>query len=202
MRRHWKKLALLLAATAIAASVLFALLSREPEPSYQGRSLTQWATAYPNNLFPGWLQDPQEQAEADALLHMGTNVFPLLTKWAVAEPPKWSKPLDFLCGKFPSLRGNGLVASVYSKANRQPMLAQAAFVLLGTKATPALPELARIAADTQKTNQAAHATQAIDTILVALPLPVLNTLLTNRDPTIRARATKRIDDLRNRHKMP
>jgi hypothetical protein len=194
VRRHWKKLALLLGA-ALAACILFALFSGQPEPSYQGRSLTQWVVSHTNHVMPitrifgrtgefRWAR-PVDEAETDALLHMGTNVFPFLTEWAVAAPPKWRKPLDFICVKLPSLKKNSLLASLFQTADRQTGAARA-FHLLRTNAAPALPQLARIAANTQNTNQAAQAVQTIDNILVCFPPEAF---LNHPDPIIREQAT-------------
>ena len=193
MRRHWKKLALLLAGIAIAACVLFATFSGQPEPSYQDRTLRQWVMLWTNTVsFPA--TDPKQEVVADALLHMGTNVFPFLTKWAIAEPPKWLKPLDFLCAKFPSLRKNSLVASAYSNTQRQSFQALRGLLILGTNAAPALPELARIAASTPKTLQREIALSYIDGILMSYPPSVLPKLLPQLDPITRSRAAKILAD--------
>jgi hypothetical protein len=187
VRRHWKKLALFLAAVLTCAflATVARSLTTPPQPSYQGRSLSQWVLGHTDLSFT----QPMREAEADALQHMGTNVLPYLVEWAV-QAPKWRQPLDRLCRTFHPLTNNNLVASAYSSARRKQSLAKVAFSLLGTNAAPALPELARIAASTRNTGQQTRARENIASILIAYPDPDLNTFLSHPDPIIRSEAAR------------
>jgi hypothetical protein len=153
VRRHWKKLALSFAVAAAAGCLLFALLSREPEPSYQGRRLSEWL-----------LNPPSLHAESAALLHMGSNALPCLVNWACAPPPKWRKSIADFCLNHPKTVPN----FVTTWAAKPLLLCNAtsdAFWMLDTNAYPALPQLSFMMI---KTNNEASAQGAYRSIIAAL----------------------------------
>jgi hypothetical protein len=153
MRRHWKKLALLVAATALAASVLFAICGGEPEPTYQGRTLSDWL-----------LDARSPTAEAEALVHMGTNALPHLVKWACNPPPKWRESIANLCLNHPKMAPKPLTDWL----NKRTFLHNAtigAFSLLDTNAYPALPQLSLIVTNTKDEASALSAYSSISVIL-------------------------------------
>jgi hypothetical protein len=167
MRRHWKKLALVLAALATCA--LFAVLASDPQPSYQGRKLSEWinhrdTTTDTNN------------SELDALLHMGTNTLSHLVDWACPDPtPQWKVAIVDNCLKHQSgpnqsnltVRLAIWLLGKYARAD----YANRALGLLGTNAYPALPELANRIADAQNQPSATRARYATISVLYGWPPP-------------------------------
>ena len=134
---------LLLLAAGLLVFVLWALLARNREPSFQGRSLTQWLTIcqmrWPDGVKPNQI----EQAE-QAVRHIGTNALPHYLKCIAYEPAPWQKSLSRLIDRLPDpLRGNHLAASLtYSGTSLEhASLASLGFELLGPQAVPAIPEL-------------------------------------------------------------
>ena len=160
MRRHWNKLALLLPALGVAMCVLLALSGGEPEPSYHGRKLSEWIKTLD---FRGMGRE-----ETDALLHMGTNAFPLLVKWACYTPPKWRQSLQRFCDEHQRTIPR-FVDDWAFKCDLRREHALRAFTRLRANAYPALPELNLAASqrhDQAKTNAAAW---CIFLILKGLP---------------------------------
>ena len=91
---------LLLLAAGLLVFVLWALLARNREPSFQGRSLTQWLTIcqmrWPDGVKPNQI----EQAE-QAVRHIGTNALPHYLKCIAYEPAPWQKSLSRLIDRLP-----------------------------------------------------------------------------------------------------
>ncbi len=147
IRGRWFRLALLLA--AIVACALFAtlavVLTKDPQPSYQGRKLSEWIACR------------DKASEVDALLHMGTNIFPYLVKWvAPNRPPKWRSTIVLFCLDHESnttLRLAGWLEQDGTRAYD----ANRALGLLGTNAYPALPLLNEMTMDQLKADTAARA---------------------------------------------
>ena len=136
-RRH----ILILLACGLAVG-LYALLSGLREPSYQGKSLSQWVADL----------DPQGRPEsakaAEAVRHMGTNAIPYLLEWMrYIQPPGKAKCLDafdnaayWLQERLGAKGDWGLVDHRLMKAEEVTL----AFRVLGEGATNAVVELTRI----------------------------------------------------------
>ena len=67
-----------LGAGLVLIAVVWAI-SRDREPSYNGRRLSEWVDLLP---------EKQEEA-SDAIHHMGTNTFPMVLKWLRSGPAPW-----------------------------------------------------------------------------------------------------------------
>jgi hypothetical protein len=67
-----------LGAGLVLMAVVWAVL-RDREPTYDGRTLSEWA-----GLSPG-----REKEGSDAIRHMGTNTFPTILKWLRYKPSPW-----------------------------------------------------------------------------------------------------------------
>lgn len=124
---------LLLAITAIAS---------DPEPTYQGRSLSEWLRDLdPHGMYPA--NDPPP--EIVAIRKIGTNALPLLLKWIQAEDP-WEAPKPNL-------------APCYNMPRSER--AARAFAILGDTAVPAVPKLTRFALTTRNEQRADRCIDAL-----------------------------------------
>jgi hypothetical protein len=109
--------ALLVAATSNAA---------DQEPSYKGRTLTEWTRDIDPHLA---VMVGHEPPEWTAINRMGTNAIPTLLRWmAEKDPPEPKKPN---------------LAPCYTLVRSER--AELAFHILGETARPAIPELTRLA---------------------------------------------------------
>jgi hypothetical protein len=142
--------AVALLAVALLAVALLALPRPKPppaEPSYQGRTLTQLAMLSPNAH-----NNNRTSAEAKAAVRaIGTNALPCLLAWLSAYPDH--EPIkqavghitDQLPDRFPFQSARQWGAD--DPAILHFEVAAYLFGILGPDATPAIPELERIATD-------------------------------------------------------
>lgn len=101
-------------------------LSNPKEPSYQGKSLSEW------------LNESDEVRAREALAEMGTNAIPFLLKSIADKDSPLKKKLLKLAGKQSVINFN-----IYSAQAKQ-LEAMAGFELLGAKAAPAIPALEKL----------------------------------------------------------
>jgi hypothetical protein len=130
VRRHWKKLALLLAGIAIAAPVIFAVFGGKSEPSYQGRTITDWIDD----------RNAPDETVAEAFRQMGTNALPYLVSWTCPTNSKWKDSISRFAFKHQSTLPQVFLNWVNRDTHRM-FKAEQAFGLLRTNAYPALPLL-------------------------------------------------------------
>ncbi len=144
IRRHPKILLLLLGLCLIICA-RYAFRSRPPDPSYNGRPLSEWLLLYGRSN--GHLQsDAVSQEAAMAIRHIGTNALPLLLAWSDYEPPMLRYHLTTFAQKMPSwLQRSRPMQRLYTnlEADERSRYAVYAFAALGQTASPAIPELAR-----------------------------------------------------------
>ena len=192
MRRHWKKIALLLA--AIIVCVLSAIAARsfitDPPPSYQGRKLSEWISCQ------------YTDAETAALVQMGTNALPYLVDWACPKQhPRWRRALIQLLQKSqPTRRLSAWLDTDKVRAG----CARGALGLLRTNAYPALPQLASLIAAAHSSQEAFYPQYSTLAILYGNrpTTPYMRTLeqraFNDPNPTIRQAATNVLEivDLR------
>jgi len=127
-----------------AVLVLCAVLRpRDDEPSYQGRTLSEWLTVYEDNrVGPLVKRDPELTKQAkDAVLHIGTNALPLLVGWLDYEPEKWRYRAADVGAM---LGGNRLMRIAAGKRMVRSGYALTAFEILGPQAAPAVPALTKL----------------------------------------------------------
>jgi hypothetical protein len=150
----WKrKRALLLAVCLLLATALVALLARDSEPHYQGRSLSKWLVVYRN--YSG-----SREAE-QAIRTIGTNALPYLLQWIRQEPPFWRQAMFRVLPKPISQRVyNLIIMPGYDRAAR----ATWAFGILGTNAASAIPELTTMIHDPTRPNTAGRAIVALSSL--------------------------------------
>lgn len=115
------------AAAVLAASCLiaFAAAADQNEPTYQGRSLTDWTREFdPHEIVPVGREPPAWIA----IRHVGTNAIPTLLQWiAEKDPPEPPKPHLSPC-------------YTMTRSERAKM----AFFILGETAKPAIPKLTEL----------------------------------------------------------
>jgi HEAT repeat protein len=155
----------------LALGILAALIlafTRPREPSYKGRSLSHWVQRY----FQGRSWDYGQDVEADeAVQHIGTNAIPYLLAWLRTEEPAWQPKWKELTDRLPEpIRPKKQFPVRYGVPG--------AFGALGAEARTALPELTKLAHDTNHLATAFLATWALGKIKLEDIWP-LATVLTN-----------------------
>jgi hypothetical protein len=144
-RQKW----FLLLGGVVVAIALMALVTQDREPSYQGRSLSNWIASYdPSNLE---IDSTTNQVIAAAMRQFGTNALPFLLQWLRYETPRSGvkSTLRSLVRKLPYGMTPDALAS-WAHIDQQEFRAfsaVAAFALLGDDARPAIPELSKLMND-------------------------------------------------------
>jgi HEAT repeats len=134
----------MIAAAALILSVSWFIHTRDHEPVYDGRSLTDWLIAYGNAP----VGDPTSEKAANAVRHIGTNALPFLINWVDQYQPmspsryklystveKWG----------PGAPGDQFFMEIIASRMLREARAISAFEILGETAGDAAPELERIA---------------------------------------------------------
>jgi hypothetical protein len=189
-----RKTQLVLAACGLLAIFLIGLFRLGTEPSYQGRSLSSWLEKYRaqaaigrfdlNNWIPSLppvarLESPQAKEAAEAVRHIGAKAIPWLVSWMRFRPSPWKTRLLNYARKLPPAVQNSrpVLWLGPEKGFSRIDLALNGFVILGATATPAIPELAKIAADPS----APGSKEAIRALVELGPpaVPTLTNLLTS-----------------------
>src|SRR6266704_5619607 len=130
-----KKRGLLLAVlfVALLGGVVW-MLSRPPEPAYQGKPLSAWLEEINAYGVPG----DTNQAAFVAFREMGTNAVPALLKIIESGDPPFERMVDKLN------RMQSLVDFPVRGAWRQRSSASFALYAMGAKAKPAFPTLTNL----------------------------------------------------------
>ena len=141
-----------MAAAIVITVIVVAAWPGEKEPEYQGKKLSEWAEPYASlaEEISQERQDLLKNEDADAIRHMGTNALPFLLKWTREKPPHWRKQMAAIGRKMPYVisRYNSPASWIYGDPGfSRPTAAAWAFWVLGSQASPAVPELTRIASD-------------------------------------------------------
>ena len=167
-----RRLILGLLALGILTALIFAFI-RPREPSYQGRSLSQWLVK-----FDTWDSSLAAQAEAeDAIRHMGTNVIPHLLRYIRhEESPGTSKALTTV----QTLLAKAGINWELTGRERVPR-AERALIALGLDANAAIPELVRLMNDPKAPRTACAAAATLTSIGTREALPPVLTVLTNKN---------------------
>jgi hypothetical protein len=162
-----KRRVLIVISGCLAAAVIGFLLwprAREREPEYNGIALSAWLTRC-------FSSSPTEQAMgADAVRQMGTNVLPTLTRWIQYETPGWRKQLWRLGAK-PSFlnRNETMRLLLVGKPANRAILAEGGFAILGPGASNALPDLRRLANNSEAPDTQGRAVRCITHVARFLP---------------------------------
>ncbi len=178
----------LLLVCALVAGVALMLLSRTHEPSYNGRSLSDWLVGLTN--YHG--DDDTDQA-AEAIRQIGTNAIPYLVQYSHYTP--W--PLRVKAAEGIAALGKRVGRGWRLRGSRSEARAQGAFdalAILGPAAVVTIPDLTQLAADT---GDLGRASQAIATLgyMGAQALSPLMAILTNQQARLRPQAAMSLSQL-------
>lgn len=133
--QRWRVL-ILASCCLCAICAAWMLGRREPEPGYQGQSLSQLIEL--SDRYYG-SRDPYTRTQAvEAIRHIGTNAIPFLLKWIQFEEPPWETKLRFRIWILTGKRVNAV--KPISRADE----AVYAFHSLDQDADGAVGELARL----------------------------------------------------------
>ena len=171
MRKRRKVLVLLVCVAA--AFGLIAFLSRDREPRYQGRSLSQWYVLWAKTVEG---EDQQANAEAaSAIRQIGTNALPTLLKRLKSQYSPWRRALFNIVGALPSAISESEVVSSFLR-DADKVEPSSTFVILGGQGAQAVPELTGLMFATNNPDLARSATYCLAAIgNDGLP-PLLNAL--------------------------
>lgn len=167
----------LVACGILALAVLWQLL-RDREPSYQGRTLSEWV----EQAGPAYLwNDSDEQVKA--VRAIGTNAIPTILDWISYEPSPLRKKMAELAETLPF----GIRPDSISFAEERADRAVTVFHILGPRAQAAIPELTRLALTAPDQRRAVRCIIAL-THLGPEALPSALALVTNSPPHTRSYA--------------
>lgn len=123
--------------------IVFPTLRHESEPSYNGRTLSEWLKDYRRPERNGSLPTEAEFA----VRAIGTNALPVLLQWNGYELPWWRKTLLALTtwpvegktsGEGEIIYGRSLILG---ESTQRAQLAEVGFIILNTNAAPVIPNL-------------------------------------------------------------
>jgi hypothetical protein len=160
MRR--RGLLLFLLAGAVVVTVVWLAWPREREPEYKGRKLSEWILVAGRGDAPEG--GPSLDDAAEAFSHIGTNGLPWALDWIRSQPQPWKwklyEKLYLMTSKLPRpfriSGGSSLGAEAGGVLDY--------FAALGSRASPAIPELTRIMSDGTEPERAGFAAFALSKI--------------------------------------
>ena len=156
MFQHRKRI-LFVSALLVFAFGLVLFVRPRNEPQYQGRYLSEWM----KDLIPqpNSANAKVEAAARRAIEEIGTNGLPTYLAWLSREPPPWKKSVF---SKLPlRLKQNRWLADwLVLSGNRRQQLAIQGFVILGTNAAAAIPELSSLMRNRTNANLCSQASFA------------------------------------------
>jgi hypothetical protein len=165
MPKH--RLILAILAVGLLAALIITL-TRPREPSYQGQGLSHWVHNY---VMSGFGVEDEKRQSNDAIKRIGTNAIPCLMAWLRHEEPPWKQEFYQLAEYLPErVRPRPRVQLCYG--------VPAAFRALGPEARCAVPELTKLANDTNHLIRGALATTSLGYIPLEDVTPLV-TVLTN-----------------------
>lgn len=137
-----------MAVVAALVSIGFLMFAFDKEPTYGGQPLGHWVAEYGAlQRKPPYKRKRPESADA-AIKACGTNALPFLVRWIGFEPAPWRFQLGAVAARLPVwITGENPLArlTVDSPLEDRAEGTTAAFEVLGYLAEPAIPELERIA---------------------------------------------------------
>lgn len=164
----------------------FTILRHDNQPRYQGKSLSRWIDNYAAYVSPlrALSLEESNQPGPQAVRAIGTNALPFLLDWIRYEPSP-SKPQEFV---------TRLLRKLHLPVRRNPAEAQAeravaGFAMLGTIASPAIPELSRLAGATNGNEAPRGAALALLGIGPSA-MPALEAVIRNTNAVARCEAVE------------
>jgi hypothetical protein len=181
----WKRRGIrILAGCALGAVIVIAWPPGEKEPEYEGRPLHVWVEM----LGEPWPGTKTTSEPYPPLEHIGTNAVPFLLKWIASSGLK--ERLAPYVSKVPRVRDFAPVRRWlyydFGAAEKRAAGAVLAFGFLGERASAAIPALGQLACAAAEA-PAKRAVSCLEGIGPA-SLPVLLSVSTNGNKTVRARA--------------
>ena len=136
MRKKHRILFATLVVALLGAIAWVALRRNEPEPIYQGKSLSEWLAIYdPTNT----VRSPEDlQATQAAIREMGTNAIPVLLRMMRTQDPRWKEWLINLA------RRQSVVPVRHVSSASLHERAALGLTVLGHQADSAIPDLIQI----------------------------------------------------------
>ena len=176
-----RRLIVLLLAITVLAIGAWLMSSRQSEPSYGGRKLSEWLVEYQ----PDGSEETRNQA-GDAIRHIGTNGIPYYLKWVQHEAPSWKIKMYLM------IKGIPWIGQHWRASDKNFICADVApytFQILGSKAEGAIPELVRIMNNPRGLKSRPASSAAMALALIGEPaVPHFSALLTNPVAYSRAKA--------------
>jgi hypothetical protein len=127
----------LCALIAVVAVCFFCF--RDNEPSYNGRTLSEWLEKFDANIPPGRRWPSIEPIDAtDAIHHLGSNCSPLLAHWVIDGATTDIQIARITSGHLFLQR---IFVPLQRRAERKRLRGTHGLMILGTNATPAIPIL-------------------------------------------------------------
>ena len=154
----------LLALVLLAVVIAFFRPTPSPppiEPSYAGRTLSEWILRNPNALNG----NPRSREAKEAIRKMGTNALPCLLAWLAADPDH--SPIKRAASSVLDQVPQAITpkpALVWAQSDWVAIhleVAPVAFAVLGPDAAPAIPALQRLASDPRGCRGAFYATYVL-----------------------------------------
>lgn len=162
----------------IALALAYAILSRDNEPRYKGKTLSEWLAIYTAVPMEGASAPAETQREAQlAIRSIGTNALPFVLEWMRQEPSPWR---ETLLNKLPQALQNWplLKSLIRGKSLQRAERAGSVFVILQTNAVCAIPELETLMQDNGRPERANSVITCLTWIGPAA-IPVLTNALAN-----------------------
>lgn len=162
--RKWRVLALLVCLLFVLTARL--LVFRDTEPSEFGHPLSYWVELLESgpsveSFLP--VKDGGYHDATNAIVRVGTNALPLLTKWIRYEESPWRTKISHLAQKVPVELVKAYAESLIRTPRAEVLAngAQKAFGVLGDVGAPAVPELAGMVNDREAPDVARRAANAL-----------------------------------------
>jgi hypothetical protein len=189
VKRRWK-IALLV--VAVVAIVIAIVTVGDSEPRYNGRTLSEWITAY-QDAYAASVADPsqtQKKAQASeaaqALRAMTPDILPILVKWVSYEKSEHVARLENFF--IPIANAIGLGNSYFhltQKGENRTYVALAVFDVLGTNAIPVIPQLSNMVMRARSPDDPAAVAATALTSIGKPGAQTLAALINNSDARIR-----------------
>jgi hypothetical protein len=189
MKKRRRVIAVLLACIILAACTVL-LWPGEKEPQYKGRTLTHWMLINYRSTGAQTVRksvyNPTVRQESEhAVRQIGTNALPWLIKWmqSVRSNSKWRLRAADILGRLPGrIWEFRLDAVLEDPAETRLRVAIEGFRILGTNASPAVPELIRLANNRGSPDPASVALTALTSVGEAGVHTLVAILSDPRDP--------------------
>lgn len=115
----------------------------EREPSYNGRTLSEWLVRYDTARLVTHIKSDEDEA-MHAVEVIGADAIPYLVRWNGGDASRLQEMLSQCANAVPSAAGRKVFVRLLGSdgSEKRHRLANAGFKILGTNAIAALPELA------------------------------------------------------------